>query len=106
MSAHTPGPWILERGRIKPFSRDRIFSVIADLNDGSMVHGSDPSKYTIDEMNAAEDANRRLMAAAPDLLESLRWTIQIIEDLVIDGVDCFSEERLADARAAICKAAA
>ncbi len=54
MSKHTPGPWINDGDGIVWSESDPIYGWIADCRNG------------------AQDANARLIAAAPDLLEALR----------------------------------
>lgn len=60
-SKHTPGPWIMDTG-----------------DDGAVVY--DPNAGTIANIPPdlrAWEANARLMAAAPDLLEALEGLINI-----------------------------
>lgn len=64
VSAHTPGKWAIDRRRrargyaVAIFSGDRA---ICDVPDQNGDPGNDPES----------DANARLIAAAPDLLEAL-----------------------------------
>ena len=76
MSKHTPGPWI-EASRY----------IVTD-------------EYTICEMfsrtrSEERDANQRLIAAAPDLLEALKDAVEIIESTGLDA----SVQRAAIAKA-------
>lgn len=80
MTTHTPGPWRLERFpashhcRIQPVNGEAPGGSLAD------VYGS--------------EANARLMAAAPELLEALRGTITTIRawhDMTVNLTDADKE---------------
>lgn len=90
MSKHTPGPWAVDESRhdgcinrIKPFRHIGMAS-------GYKVKPGDPEE---------NEANARLMAAAPDLLEAL-------EAFIAHGEQAFGHdfEVMIQARAAIAKA--
>jgi hypothetical protein len=67
MSAHTPGPWKIEDGRvIQGRAFDQSYRNICDL-----VRGQTPE---------SADANARLIAAAPDLLAALQEALDFAED--------------------------
>jgi hypothetical protein len=73
MSAHTPGPWTIGVPNNK-----------TECDIG--IHGGDESPYIIADLQTdgyddeTQDANARLIAAAPELLSSLRevmgWYIE------------------------------
>lgn len=70
MSGHTPGPWVIVQG--DEWTTD-IATVEGDLPDGS------PSHWTVASVNRRRDEweqNRRLIAAAPELLEALIWMVE------------------------------
>lgn len=92
MSKHTPGPWSAEEGRHNS-------GVEADNQWGSIV----ADNYCVaaiwaDAPNYKEDA--RLIAAAPDLLETLRWigrqNPEAYEDFIME---CRKRARAAIAKA-------
>ena len=94
MSKHTPGPWIVTRRTQKE----------GDCNPGIWIHGKD--HQTVFDSGALDvfplsEANATLIAAAPDLLQSLEYVLAMIaeDDLIPEDV---SYMRLA--RAAIAKA--
>jgi hypothetical protein len=89
MNKHTPGPWHV-------FKDSSIYSKHADYTLAEMVAG-----MTVEEW----DANARLMAAAPELLEALQSFLNW-SDSVYYGEDTRRElVRAKDkARAAIVKA--
>lgn len=61
MTTHTPGPWTLERNRatsLSVYGSDKVFV-------GEVYN-------EIDEPLQTEEANARLIAAAPELLEALK----------------------------------
>jgi hypothetical protein len=75
-SAHTPGPWQINRGADGELQIYTLVgqspTVIADL------FGYDP------DSTEEYEANARLMAAAPDLLERCRMSLQDARD-ALDG---------------------
>ncbi len=78
---HTPGPWYF------------------DTDERSICRGEENGRVRvcqIDDISREDNANARLIAAAPDLLEALR-------DMVSDH-ECLSEATLKFARTAIAKA--
>jgi len=86
MTAHTPGPWKINTN-CQPAEYPEWFEVVSEYN----------AKYRRMVVNGhCGEANARLIAAAPDLLEALR-------DMVSDHAS-LSEATLAFARAAIAKA--
>jgi len=85
MSKHTPGPWIvcLSHGAARDFGRlyhvttdpaahtYQAYGCIADVSGpGELFGTTDPE---------AAEANARLIAAAPALLEALRECVQVYE---------------------------
>lgn len=72
MNAHTPGPWTVTKGR-------RCWSIDAP----SQSPREFPTRWLIAETVSDEDAdeaNARLIAAAPELLEALRDLCDAIPD--------------------------
>lgn len=66
MSTHTPGPWVYRRGDEWSLS---VVTHHGELPDGN------PNAWTVASLNTRRDeadANARLIAAAPQLLEALR----------------------------------
>ena len=90
-STHTPGPWIL--------------STIDGVEDSLMAGGGDGSEVVADiriHWDAATvEANARLIASAPDLLQALRVLAGFA---AAHGGDILVKEHLKLARAAIEKA--
>ena len=93
---HTPGPWTVKSAT----------SVVADgaqVASCGFKMGSWPK-----EDYDTEEANARLIAAAPDLLAACRWLIDQMAEPIHDGGDggIVSDyaRRYADARAAIARA--
>lgn len=106
MSKHTPGPW-------KVFENPEGLPVVEST--GPHADAVAHIRWARREADGAEvDANARLIAAAPDLLEALRLAIQFVEkpklvDALRDLPDGWAEPVSRDAtlqaaRAAIAKA--
>jgi len=101
MNTHTPGPWEIK------LSRD---------DEGTLCHIGTPDKIArcgqhVCQINGwgfdydadkEQQANARLIAAAPDLLKALRLALNHIEHGWIDPKSCISAAN--DIRAAIAKA--
>ena len=69
---HTPGPWLIQQG-------DEWTGGIVTLH-GYNEDGT-PIYWTVASYNRQRDeakANARLIAAAPELLEALRWTARAL----------------------------
>jgi len=91
MSKHTPGPWKVEhRGYKYIVSKSRDGYITRDV---CRMDGSTMAAF-------AQEANARLIAAAPELLEALKDALQLLE---VYGGD-FEEATRNQARAAIAKA--
>lgn len=84
MLDHTPGPWYEEEGWIVDGDKRTIC-------DPRCMDPADPDNLV--EM----DANARLIAAAPELLEALRECLDIL------GVNYFPEELVDRGRAILAK---
>ena len=70
---HTPGPWEIER------YSDGLIQIVGDLK----VISDDEEHFTtvVEQISATnEEANARLIAAAPDLLEALKDLADDISD--------------------------
>jgi len=93
MITHTPGPWTLHEyhGHVTLKGQCGHDAII-----NTMGHScSNPDLY--DE----EQANARLVAAAPELLEALK---RVMDALAYEGVDEDFEAQYAEGEAAIAKA--
>jgi hypothetical protein len=95
MSKHTPGPWAAELWNNS--STDDIGWTIT--RNGSRVPTS-----TFDGDEAEAEANARLIAAAPDLLEALSAMLEQFNYNTITGIVHDESAAIAKARAAIAKA--
>jgi hypothetical protein len=95
MSKHTPGPWVID---------DSNPNLVARLVNGvyEYVCAVEPSSFSNRECNQEqEEADARLIAAAPDLLEALKMAMLDWENMRV--VPPASRPHKA-ARAAIAKA--
>lgn len=93
MAQHTPGPWIADNSRM-----------LTSINAGNkkhiaMVNYFQCGKPEFDVCGEEHEANARLIAAAPELLEA-------VNELMADAEDTgeFSYSAMSKARAAIAKA--
>ena len=92
MTQHTPGPWTIEKGMlpvmvatiIAPGSKRDTRLVIAHIDNTRGFLG-DP------------DANARLIAAAPELLEALKIAYPYVVDRAADSVHKRVEAAIAKA---------
>jgi len=95
-TTHTPGPW---HGRNNPDFRSRE---VFDPNGWRVADCRTTKNYE------EEEANARLIAAAPELLEALDLTLHSLENwmAIADEEDRrdYDDEAVAKARAAIAKA--
>lgn len=94
MSAHTPGPW-----EVHPEENRRAFAENLVVADGVAV----AIALNNEERGAGWtkcEANARLIAAAPDLLESLRALVEVASECIPETAG----HELEQARAAIAKA--
>ncbi|MDP5677801.1 hypothetical protein P3815_24980 [Pseudomonas aeruginosa] len=104
MRKHTPGPWGIERlhGEINVISCNERDGAAKDMgivyvlarDVGGMIHGEQ-----FDDRSEVE-ANARLMAAAPELLDALVNLLPLISPLKAES------QQVANASAAIAKATA
>lgn len=115
--SHTPGPWTLKQEDVWPFDLDIVGSHPI-VNIRRIAHSS--SQQTLADCRAAvgfpykerdnvsakiaeQEANARLIAAAPDLLAALRWYVENDEVEEMDGNEFWLKGR-EQARDAIKKA--
>ena len=91
MSKHTPAPWIME---FRPGHWERRWEISAF--DGSCICVGDDWETSF---RSEGDANARLIAAAPELLEALEGMVSEFDGCYADG-----EPAMIKARAAIAKA--
>ena len=104
MNKHTPGPW-----RVEEESGDLFIYAHPYEYDISIGMAFKPVRDLLEDRTTGEhEANARLIAAAPELLEVLENLVRNIEYLVEDGTLCHEEVNghmsIIDARAAISKA--
>jgi hypothetical protein len=103
MSRHTAGPWSLSAGYHKTVSGEP-----ADWTIEGGPHGNAIAFLSDDNAGPRyeRDANARLIAAAPDLLEALKYCRDLLED--VNGFDYRPDDVAANewaaVRAAIAKA--
>lgn len=69
MSKHTPGPWVWYR-KLSGSENSRGFGIAQEGKRFAIV-----DVYPLDEDGVAGEANARLMAAAPELLEALEEVV-------------------------------
>lgn len=91
---YTPGPWVIETDTQEPYNKDAPIKVWVGP---ALVYSGDPYKMT-----AEDDANARLIASAPELLEALEELLMAMNPSMIE----WHSEEVGKARAAIAKARA
>lgn len=87
---HTPGPWIVYADLP---SVDPHWHVVTTANKMRVL-----ANVHIEPGNAMDEANARLIASAPDLLDALRNLVAAQPNLMANSIE------IADARSAIAKA--
>lgn len=92
----TPGPWTV--GRMGMIFEEKTGQEIGHVRS-TAINPCDRS-YTASNM----EANARLIAAAPDLLDALRHTLARLDDIESRGSISFRSDVIGDIRAAIAKA--
>jgi hypothetical protein len=97
MSGHTPGPWRMDGTTVYALTdtkeQNRFWCSVQSVRRAEYGEASDAEVF----------ANARLIAAAPDLLEALRWLAGCAGKLGVYPVRDL-DEALERARAAIAKA--
>jgi hypothetical protein len=102
MSEHTPGPW-----RVGSWYEGRLAVIVEDVSDMRII-------TELTGANLAHEANARLIAAAPELLEALGTIARFIKDgdeidgeeheMSIDDAFQTAADAIDIARAAVAKA--
>jgi hypothetical protein len=72
MSKHTPGPWQLVRGAVRD-QYDTIEGIVG-AEDRRIMRGCHPFRADEEQL-----ANARLIAAAPEMLEALKYAVEFIK---------------------------
>ena len=96
MREHTPGPWQAEEASVRGITQEWFVRVDGD----DIAIASDIR----DRNGNHSEANARLIAAAPELLEALEDLASLAEAAMREVGEYDIEAELADARAAIAKA--
>ena len=100
MSKHTPGPWESARNN----SHRGSIATIHGCSNKDWVEVWSPNMWGPEEVN---EANARLIAAAPELLEALKTCVNVLTEPGIMDVDewkWLKKLAVQDARDAISKA--
>ncbi len=92
MTEHTPGPWHVDK------SLHRLVYDANGVGVGEAWHGVNEREYV------EEEANARLFAAAPDLLEALKAIYRVAEPASLPGPVPLSIAEVEAARIALDKA--
>lgn len=96
---HTPGPWILEGGSIYAYHAEAL-DLTSDVEPFCIA---DRDMDTRIDFDAEGEANGHIIAAAPDLLEALKWIAHHYANQDMNHRD-FRVEAAQRAEAAIAKA--
>lgn len=68
---HTPGPWRVEGDALRGWEH-RVTAATFDNRDMRLTVADIPNAYNLAKLDPEVEANARLIAAAPDLLEACR----------------------------------
>lgn len=101
---HTPGPWRFDDGVVDTAEGGMEICTVCCADDFPCITDTeDKTEAEVRaEVDAECDANGRLIAAAPDMLQALRWFIDDIDGTHTVMVDF--DSNVARARAAIARA--
>lgn len=104
MTKHTQGPWLTNHGRMRIVGKvNGIETTIAQVFDMPCIGGS--NDLAAERGSDMEQANARLIAAAPDLLAALEFITREFEfNLPVTGRTHNETTALNMARSAIAKA--
>lgn len=101
-ATHTPGPWKVSASALADNANDYAIYVMRDDRRQIIAEAFGRSDW---QHTHPSDANARLIAAAPELLEACSTLVQVIEQLVPEpSVRGVADVVLFQARAAIAKA--
>ena len=92
---HTPGPWYVGSGT---YEGRNIYSVASVTDDEGFTYQPVVASAEDDGIKCW-DASARLIAAAPALLEALKWMVLRTEEGGYPDGKCLEEARAAIARA-------
>lgn len=99
--SHTPGPWMVAGPSFgDPLPRYTTCVVTEEDDDGEVV---DICEFPVSDYDEQNEANARLIAAAPDMLEALEAIVKSLADQDDEGMIEHAQQMI-DARAAIAKA--
>jgi hypothetical protein len=101
MSKHTPGPWFVDKA---PSTLGGNGFSVHGHGGAAMICTAFPGGST-DRIESVAEANARLIAAAPDLLDALQGLVALLPDPELDA-DEVQREYVLVAKAAIAKAGA
>jgi len=99
MSKHTPGPWHF---RVDPIHQGQYFIRVQSYGFAPLATVRGDKRSTLKD----SEANARLIAAAPDLLEALKMAVSALERSDYIQMDGDSFDVVDEARAVIAKAEA
>jgi hypothetical protein len=90
MNAHTPGPWVVDHECIGPWSEP--VALLCDVNEAMtrtvIAWPRMPNEAIDDNEN---EANARLIASAPSLLEAAQAAFTVIGEFLIDAGTDFED---------------
>lgn len=98
---HTPGPWRLDNNIAYGWKTNPFSITVRKRGVHSTTVANIPAKQTISRDEA--EANARLIAAAPELLEALQAIVKSLVDQDDEGMIEHAQQMI-DARVAIAKA--
>lgn len=101
MSGHTPGPWRINDAARSPPPKVKVWSPSAAESAGGEFEMGWVAELSRKRPQSEREANARLIAAAPELLDALRDLVGAIAEMKLEMAGHVSLE---EARAAIAKA--
>jgi hypothetical protein len=95
MSNHTPGPWFIQLPPLRSYTDLHIYAKYTEKEEAKFPGSSGKFIATVRKYDVhTQEANARLIASAPDLLEVCEMAYEYINEMTIDEIKEHSELNL------------
>jgi hypothetical protein len=111
MNMHTPGPWTVRPFLTPDKDDDPMMVYLVEAGDLQQrfdnLETNEDGEFdfdVVDSLHAENNANARLIAAAPQLLEALRFAYMVLETMPDEGKQYIPGNALGTIKTAIAQA--